>query len=73
MTILLETVRQFYEAGYTLHGWCPKCQKGVPVSLRRLVEKGVGEKTVKELRLRHACGARVSVVLAPPTGYDEPK
>lgn len=35
------------------------------VNLPRLVMRGKGDKTVGELRIRHACGKRMSLIVSP--------
>jgi hypothetical protein len=64
MEIIIATVRDFYEHGYDIHGWCPKCQRFVDASLGRLIARGKGDRLLCEIRIRHACGSRVSIRVA---------
>lgn len=64
--IVLRTVRDFCTEGYRLWGWCPTCRTHVDASLARLVMKGKGDREIKSIRIRHACGATLELRISPP-------
>lgn len=66
--IVIETIRQTLDEGYTLSVSCPKCQIPGPVlNLRRLIAQGHGDRRAIDLGLRHdACGEVLQLTLHPP-------
>jgi hypothetical protein len=71
--IVIETVRDHYERGYTLSCWCPKCRRHVgDGSFHRLIMRGKGDKPLSQVRIRHACGTMVEIRRIPPYGNQMP-
>jgi hypothetical protein len=63
--IILRTVRDYVTSGYSAWSWCEQCGF-VDVSLVRLVMKGKGDKPLRKIRLRHACGKELELRIRPP-------
>lgn len=61
MVVIIETVQQHLDHGYKIQCWCPKCRRGVEYTLEKLIEQGLGGKALSDIRVRHACGARVEI------------
>ena len=59
------TVREYHEGGFSFTGWCPECLHSYPLSLERLVAKGKGDKLLRNVRVRHGCGATLQTQISP--------
>jgi hypothetical protein len=70
--IIIDTVRDHLERGYTLSCWCPKCKGFVDCSFHRLLMRGKGDKPLSQVRIKHACGSKVEVRRIPPYGNHLP-
>jgi hypothetical protein len=67
MVITVETLLEHYTQGYELSAWCPRCDCTRAVDLAKLIRNGNGDKSVRELRIRHRCGATMKLQHSPPT------
>jgi hypothetical protein len=67
MVITVETLLEHYTQGYELSAWCPRCDCTRSVDLAKLIRNGKGQKSVRELRIRHGCGATMKLQRSPPT------
>jgi hypothetical protein len=72
MAIIINTVRDHLEGGYSLSCWCPRCRHFVDCSFQRLVMRGKADKPLSQIRIRHGCGAKVEVRRIPPYGNQLP-
>jgi hypothetical protein len=72
MTIVIDTVRDHHERGYTLSCWCPGCKNFVDCTLQRLLMRGKGDKPLSQIRIKHACGRKVEIRRIPPYGNQLP-
>jgi hypothetical protein len=63
--IIIRTVRDLYEGGYAVHGWCDQCSAHYPVSLARLILKGKGDKAIRDVQVRHQCGEKLKLRISP--------
>jgi len=67
MVISVETLLEHFKNGYEVSAWRPRCDCTREVDLAKLIRKGKGEKSVRELRIRHRCGATMKLQRSPPT------
>jgi hypothetical protein len=72
MAIIINTVRDHHERGYTINCFCPHCRHRVDCSLARLIMRGKGDKPLSEIRIKHACGSMVEIRRIPPYGPQMP-
>jgi hypothetical protein len=65
--IIIHTVQQHIDHGYTVSAYCRKCRKNAEVDLHRLVEKGFAERPLQELKLGcRNCRSRSELTVQPP-------
>jgi hypothetical protein len=63
--IVIETVSQYLNE-HDLFATCPKCHGYKPVDTVRLIAKGLGDKLLRELRLKCGnCGVQVEITVVP--------
>ena len=67
MVITVDTLLEHFTQGYDLSAWCPRCDCTRSVDLEKLIRNGKGSKTMRELRIRHKCGATMKLQRSPPT------
>jgi hypothetical protein len=65
--VIVETLLEHYTNGYELSAWCPCCDCTRTVDIAKLIRNGKREKSVRELRIRHRCGATMKLHRSPPT------
>jgi hypothetical protein len=66
-SVVLDTLAALHACGHGLAAYCPKCRRWVELNLRRLAERGYGERKVVTYRLRcMVCHNRGDVQLRPP-------
>jgi hypothetical protein len=64
--IVIHTVQQLIDHGYTVLAYCRKCRKNAQVDLHRLVTKGFADRPLKELKLGcRTCRTRIEVTVRP--------
>jgi hypothetical protein len=64
--IVIHTVQQHIDHGYTVSAYCRKCQKNAEVDLHRLIAKGFAERPLQELKLGcRKCRSRVGLTVRP--------
>lgn len=68
VAIVIKTVQDHLERGYTLSCWCPRCRVFVGCSFERLVAKGKADKPLAQVRIRHRCGSEVEIRRIPAYG-----
>lgn len=65
--IVIHTVQQHIDHGYTVSAYCRKCRKNAEVDLHRLVAKGFAERPLQELKLGcRNCRSRIDLTVRPP-------
>jgi hypothetical protein len=65
--IVIHTVQQHIDHGYTVSAYCRKCRKNAEVDLHRLVTKGFADRPLQELKLGcRACRSRSELTVRPP-------
>jgi hypothetical protein len=65
--IVIHTVQQHIDHGYTVSAYCRKCQKNAEVDLHRLVTKGFADKPLQVLKLGcRKCRSRIGLTVRPP-------
>jgi hypothetical protein len=72
MAIIINTVHDHHERGYSISCWCPRCKGFVKCGLHRLLMRGTGDKPLSQVRIRHACGTMVEIRRIPPYGNQMP-
>jgi hypothetical protein len=64
--IIIHTVQQHIDHGYTISAYCRRCRKNAEVDLHRLVAKGFADRPLKELRLGcRKCRSRIELTVRP--------
>jgi hypothetical protein len=64
--IIIHTVQQHIDHGYTVSAYCRRCRKNAEVDLHRLVSKGFADRPLQELRLGcRKCRSRIELTVRP--------
>jgi hypothetical protein len=64
--IVIHTVQQHIDNGYTVSAYCRKCQKNAEVDLHRLVAKGFADRPLPLLKLGcRTCRTRAQLTVRP--------
>lgn len=62
--IRLETVAQYVQHEHDLFATCPSCHSYKEIDTARLIAKGLGDKALRDLRLRcKPCGVQVEITV----------
>jgi hypothetical protein len=65
--IIIHTVQQHIDHGYTVSACCRKCRKNAEVDLHRLATKGFADRPLQELKLGcRDCRSRSELTVRPP-------
>ena len=66
-SVTLDTLAALHACGHGLSAYCPRCRRWVELDLRRLIERGYGERALVGYRPRcMMCHERGDVQLRPP-------
>jgi hypothetical protein len=64
--IVIHTVQQHIDHGYTVSAYCRRCRKNAEVDLHRLVTKGFADRPLQELKLGcRKCRTRSELTVRP--------
>lgn len=67
--IIIATIRQYRDEGYTLTAFCTPCSFSKPIDLAGLCAKGFGDRLMRRYRPKcPKCGERLQFVVQPPGG-----
>lgn len=65
--IVIHTVQQHIDYGYTVSAYCRRCGKNAEVDLPRLVAKGFADRALQDLKLGcRKCRTRSELTVRPP-------